>query len=266
MPRSSRRPVRLLAVWMLASATSAASAQERDPEKPVAGAERTTETSLLETGAELLQSQAPPAQLALHLVGFHPMKDDPGNQMEAHHYCHQATEDLAQCALFDGHGEDARLNGIEYIISEQLFEKLPAEEKKYWHPHNYEILSGQLVAPGIPGPVEHRAMAKKINSYGKTWHVWHTGSLGEPGDALPLGEPHLAWSFNRDGEAKPGLVEARDEKLDVDSAEKRRERQDLVANARPQCGVDVLRGKLAGASDELAPGVMPRGEGCPEAK
>ena len=48
------------------------------------------------------------------------------------------------------------MNGVEYIISEKLFETLPSEEKKYWHPHNGEILSGQLVAPGIP------KMAEKI--------------------------------------------------------------------------------------------------------
>ena len=259
MTRVPCRPACLLAVCLIGTAA----AQAQEPEAPQ-GRERSTKTAILETGAELLQSQAPPAQLSIHLVGFHPMKDDPGHQMEAHHYCHQATEELAQCALFDGNGKEARLNGIEYIISERLFETLPAEEKKYWHPHNYEILSGQLVAPGIPGPVEHQVMADKVNSYGKTWHVWRTGMHGESADPLPMGDPHLAWSFNRDGEAKPGLVQARDEKLGVDTAEKKRERQDLVQRAKPQCGVDVLRGKLPGASDELIPGVTARSEGCPE--
>ena len=32
---------------------------------------------------------------------------------------------------------------------------------------------------------------------------------------LPLGEPMLTWSFNRDGEAKAGLVEKRDKDLRV---------------------------------------------------
>jgi hypothetical protein len=30
-----------------------------------------------------------------------------------------------------------------------------------WHPHNYKTLSGQLVAPGIPDPVEHQVMSDK---------------------------------------------------------------------------------------------------------
>jgi len=259
MTISPRRSTGLLATACLLASLSARAQEPTTPQ----GEKRSTRTALLETGAELLQGQAPPGQLSIHLVGFHPMKDEPGHQMEAHHYCHQLNEELAQCALFDGHGEEARLNGIEYIISERLFETLPTGEKKYWHPHNYEILSGQLVAPGIPGPVEHRLMADKINSYGKTWHVWRTGTHGEGADALPLGDPHLAWSFNRDGEAKPGLVEERDRRLGVDTAEKKQARQDLVANAKPQCGVDVLAGKLPGAAAQPIPGVVARSEGCP---
>lgn len=82
--------------------------------------------------------------------------------------------DFAQCILFDGNGPEARLTGIEYIISEKLFQNLPEEEQQYWHPHNFEILSGQLVAPAIPEIAEHELMLLKMNSYGKTWHVWDT--------------------------------------------------------------------------------------------
>jgi hypothetical protein len=229
---------------------------------PPPGEERSTTTTLLETGAEILQAEAPVENLSLHLVGFHPMKHDPSHQMEAHHYCNQVNEEFAQCVLFDGQTEAARMNGIEYIISERLFEGLPAEEKKYWHPHNYEILSGQLVAPGIPAAAENAAMARKINSYGKTWHVWRSGMQGEPGDELPFGEPHLAWSFNRDGEAKEGLVAARDERLGVNTAEVRKRRQDLVATAKPQCGVDALRERFPGETYAIT-GVTARHEGCP---
>ena len=37
-------------------------------------------------------------------------------------------------------------DGLEYIISEKLHNTLPTDEKAYWHPLNYEILSGQLQA------------------------------------------------------------------------------------------------------------------------
>src|SRR5690606_12556740 len=130
----------------------------------------------------------------------------------------------------------------EYIVSEKLFRTLPEAERRFWHPHNGEILSGQLVAPGIPSVAEHALMKDKMNSYGKTWHLWNTGMTGHPGDALPLGPAALAWSFNRDGEIAPGLVERRDRRLGTDTARTREARRDLRTLAKPQTGVDALEG------------------------
>lgn len=246
-------------VWYvaaLAAATLVPPALARDSlaAGQVPGNPKTGATRALEAGARVLQSQAPLRPFDVYLSGFHPMKDKPELQMEAHHYCHQVNEDFAQCALFDGSSVAAKLNGIEYIISEKLFDTLPAAERQYWHPHNGEILSGQLVAPSIPGPAEKALMRSKLNSYGKTWHTWNTGRAGHPADPLPLGEPALAWSFNRDGEALPALVEARDRRLRVSSADKRRDRADLQPLARPQVGVDALKGKFARPVRDL-PGV-----------
>jgi hypothetical protein len=201
---------------------------------------------MLEMGAKVLQTDDPLEAMDLYLVGFHPMKENPVHQMEAHHFCRQVNEDFAQCVLFDGNTKEANLNGIEYIISEKLFQSLPEEEKQYWHPHNYEILSGQLVAPGIPEVAEKALMKSKMNSYGKTWHVWNTGGPGQIANPLPLGKPMLAWSFNQDGEAKQELVERRDEKLNIRTSELRKERQDLATFAKPQAGVDALKGQFSG--------------------
>jgi hypothetical protein len=241
----------LAAVAGLALAALHALAQTANTDPP--GDPKSAGTRALEAGARLLQGNAPPAQLDIYLDGFHPLKAHPRHQMEAHHFCRQVNEDFAQCALFDGNGKDARLNGIEYIISEKLFESLPADERQYWHPHNGEILSGQLVAPGIPAAAEKELMRRKMNSYGKTWHVWNTGPSGRGGDALPLGPPQLAWSFSRDGEIDPQLVASRDRSLGIETAEKRRDRAELRALARPQSGVDAL--KSAFPSTREIPGV-----------
>jgi hypothetical protein len=235
---TSSRPNRAALVLLAVSASLGAVAQQSNPPP---GSDKTARTRALELGAKALQGNAPPARMDVYLVGFHPLKDRPEHQMPAHHFCHQVNQDFAQCTLFDGNGAGANLTGIEYIISEKLFETLPSEERQYWHPHNGEILSGQLVAPGIPDVAERALMRDKMNSYGKTWHVWNTGMPGATGDALPLGPPMLAWSFNRDGEAKPGLVEQRDEKMGIDSADKRRQRAPLRALAKPQSGVDDLK-------------------------
>ena len=234
-------------------AANCAIAQEKvAPPGVPPGTEKTPKTRLLEAGAKLLQNNSPVANFDIYLVGFHPMKERPEHQMEAHHYCHQKNEDFAQCVLFDGNTKAANMHGLEYIISEKLFESLAPGEKKFWHPHNGEILSGQLIAPGIPKIAEKALMKSKMNSYGKTWHVWNTGHRGQPNDELPLGEPMLAWSFNRDGEIAPGLVEDRDRKMNLNSAKTRGERADLKNMAKPQMGVDDLKGKFTRPTKDIS--------------
>lgn len=60
-------------------------------------------------------------------------------QVEAHHYCSHLNEEVRQCIIYDSADNNARLIGIEYIISRRLFEALPEEEKKLWHSHQYEV-------------------------------------------------------------------------------------------------------------------------------
>lgn len=91
-------------------------------------------------------------------------------QLIAHHYCSHINQDVRQCVIYDSDRPDARLIGVEYIISEDLFNALPAEEKKLWHSHVHEVKSGQLVAPGVPDIAEKEVMKELINTYGKTFH------------------------------------------------------------------------------------------------
>lgn len=222
---------------------------------PAPGRPKGARTRTLAAGSHLLQGHWPLDEFDIYLVGFHPMRDDPEHQCEAHHFCRQVTEDFAECVLFDGNTPDANLIGVEYIISEALFERLPAGERDFWHPHNGEILSGQLVAPGLPGMAEHELMRKKMNSYGKTWHVWDTGGTHGPGDAVPMGEAKLMWSFSRLGEARDWLIRQRDERMGFDTDGVGRSRQDLVALARPQEGVDTLHGRYGRPTRDI-PGVV----------
>ncbi len=216
--------------------------EERAPKVEPEGREPTEKTEDIEAGAKVAQKATPPGEFDVYLVAFHPHASNPMHQMEAHHYCRQVNEDFAQCVLFDANTENANLNGIEYIISGKMFETLSAEEKRLWHPHNYEILSGQLRAPGLTPDAEDDLMRSKMNSYGKTYHLWNTGGFGATADTMPLGEPQLAWSFNADGEAQAGMIEARDRAMELDTAEARQRRQNMIPLAQPQWGVDALAG------------------------
>jgi hypothetical protein len=206
--------------------------------------------SALQAGAQIIQRKSPLRGFDIYVVGLHCARHQPENQMEAHHFCKQVNSEFLQCALFDGNTDDANLIGIEYIISERLFDGLADEEKGFWHPHNYEILSGQLTAPGLPRAAEHALMRLLVNSYGKTWHVWHTGrhdGEGPPAHPLPVGEPHLMWSFNRDGEADPRLKADLQTGMQIDEAEKRAARRDLAKLAHPQRGVNEMRADFPNA-------------------
>jgi hypothetical protein len=251
-----RRILHLSAILLLATDLSC-SKKDSPPPNPQAppGANKAADTKILEKGAEALQDLSPVRSIDHYLDGFHVMKDDTSLHMEAHHYCKGMNEEFTQCVIFDGNTADSNIIGIEYIISEGLFASLPDDEKQNWHPHNYEILSGELIMPGVPAIAEKAALAKKINSYGKTWHIWDTGHVGHPAaHKLPIGKPLLAWSYNRDGQMPAELAQQRDQRMNVSTLEKRKQRADLAANAKPQMGVDELKAKLSGSS--APPGVM----------
>lgn len=229
--------------------------EDRDSPVTAAGAGKGAWLATLEQGANLLQDAAPLRGFDVYVVGFHCPKGEPAEQMEAHHFCRVVNDDLLQCVLFDGNTRSANLIGIEYIVSEGLFDTLPDDEKPYWHPHNFELLSGQLVAPGLPEPAEKAFFERLVNSYGKTWHTWHTGRHdGAPGSSLPLGDPKLMWSFNREGECDESLKADRDEAMHVDTAAKSRARQTFLPLTHPQHGVDAMRDDFPGATP--IPGVV----------
>lgn len=188
------------------------------------GTETSAKTRALEGGAALLQDATPLRALNAYLDGFHFTSGKPEMQMEAHHYCGHLNEDVIQCVLFDGNDDDAKLVGIEYIVSAAVFATLPDAEKNLWHSHVHEVQSGQLIAPGIPIAAEHELMEKIAGTYGKTWHTWHT----HEGQALPVGAPLLMMGFTRDGQIKEELVRDRDGRFEVSSADKRDNRADIT--------------------------------------
>lgn len=95
-----------------------------------------------------------------------------------------------QCVLYDDNSQAAKMTGIEYIIPGEAFDQLSEDEQHYWHPHNFEILSGQLSLPAEKN--ELKVMEQKLNSYGKTIHVWKAGVYGQEDEKFPPSE-NLDW-------------------------------------------------------------------------
>lgn len=69
------------------------------------------------------------------------------------------------------------------MISPRLYATLPAEERKLWHSHVFEVKSGMLIMPlpaTAPMPTaaweaaETAEMKDVIEIYGKVYHLWQT--------------------------------------------------------------------------------------------
>jgi Protein of unknown function (DUF1264). len=195
------------------------------------GADKSAKSNVLDAGADLIQSAPPLKKINAYLDGFHFYNGNIGAQMEAHHYVSQLNEDVYQAVIYDGNGEDAKLMGVEYIITERLFKTLDDEEKKLWHSHHHEVKSGTLIAPGLPDIAEYELMEKLVSTYGKTIHTWHTDQEFQ----LPIGSPMIMMGFTKDGQLDPKLLEERDRRFNVSSAEKKKQRTDI-----PMPDVDPL--------------------------
>ncbi|TNL11244.1 DUF1264 domain-containing protein [Kosakonia cowanii] len=217
---------RLALYLILPLALAGCNANNTPPQTPIPGEKTSGKLQTLESGAAVMQSRPPIDAISTYLDGFHFYSGNQKGQMEAHHYVTVLNEDVMQGVIYDGNTRDARLMGVEYIISERLFKTLPAEEKKLWHSHRYEVKSGSLVAPGLPAVADKALMSKIVNTYGKTFHTWHT----DRDKTLPLGTPALMMGFTADGQLNPALLVDRDRRFDINTEEIKAERADLPAN------------------------------------
>lgn len=185
---------------------------------------------MLDTAAALAQRRLPLEAMNTYLNGFHMYADDMGRQVEASHFCMHLAPDLHQCVIFDSNATDARLIGIEYIISAERYERLPDDEKQLWHSHHYEVKSGQLVAPGIPQMAEHAYFEDLVTTYGKTFHTWQLDRHD-----FPYGVPQLMMAFTADGQVDTEKLAERDRRLGVDTARRREHRADIpMPRVQPQ--------------------------------
>ncbi|TFK19283.1 DUF1264 domain-containing protein [Coprinopsis marcescibilis] len=179
------------------------------------------QSTILDTAAGLTQDFAPVKNICGFLNGFHCYADEPGTYVEENHYCSHSNEDIRQCLIYDSPERNARLIGVEYMISPKLYATLSPTERKLWHSHVFEVKSGMLIMPrptGVPSKIwqaaEDKEMEEVIQLYGKTFHFWQI----DKGHELPLGMPKLMGSFT-EKESMPAFEKAvgdRDERFGSD--------------------------------------------------
>ncbi|XP_022142043.1 oil body-associated protein 2B-like [Momordica charantia] len=180
---------------------------------------------LLDKGAKMMQSLKPVKQISQHACSFALYAHDLSRQIETHHYVSRVNQDFLQCALYDSDASDAHLIGVEYIVSDEIFETLSPDEQKLWHSHAYEIKSGLFVQPRVPEMVAKPELQNLAKTYGKFWCAWQV----DRGDKLPLGAPALMMSPQAadGGVVKEELVQKRDDKYNISTEAIKKSRVEL---------------------------------------
>ncbi|XP_006644656.2 oil body-associated protein 2B [Oryza brachyantha] len=183
---------------------------------PPPGKATTVSSQLLDMGAQAVQALKPVHQMKQHACSFALYAHDLGRQVEVHHFVSRLNQDVLQCAVYDSDRPSARLIGVEYIVTDAIFESLPPEEQKLWHSHAYEVKAGLWTDVGVPEALQSSEMARMAKTYGKLWCTWQV----DRGDALPLGAPALMVSPQaaEPGRVRAELVRGRDERYRIDSS------------------------------------------------
>jgi len=189
---------------------------------------------LLAKGAAVLQSFSPLKSFHQHVIGVNCYAGNTQRQIPVHTFCTQLGPEVYQCLIYDTDESDARLIGVEFMISRSLFEALPNDEKKYWHSHVGDVKHGLMTFPGLPYAVEGKFLENLVDTYGKIWHFWQI----DRGDQLPMGTPQLMDSLLTSEEVDERLLSERDAKHGFKTDDLIEHRKDLPC---PQILPDSLR-------------------------
>ncbi|KAL5577061.1 hypothetical protein UlMin_018760 [Ulmus minor] len=225
--------------------------KEIPPGKPMSAGQH-----MLDKGAQMLQSLKPVKQMSQHVCTFALYSHDMKRQIETHHYVTRLNQDFLQCAVYDSDDSSAHLIGVEYIVSDRIFEDLPPDEQKLWHSHAYEIKSGLWVNPRVPEMIGNPELENLTKTYGKFWCTWQV----DRGDALPLGAPALMMSPQavNMGMVKPDLLQKRDDKYNISSEEFKEARMDLAEPEWINPQADYWKQQDKGSAVDIQPVEMKR--------
>jgi Protein of unknown function (DUF1264) len=129
----------LFGAVVLAGISACAISPTSDSPTAAPGVEKTTKTQALGLGARALQDTAPVE-----------LPDDRG---------------IHQCAIYDGQRQGSEAD--EGRAHRQRPAVPRVGEQHMWHPHDYEMKSGLLIAPGLPQAAEHELMEKLVGTWGQ---------------------------------------------------------------------------------------------------
>jgi hypothetical protein len=107
---------------------------------------------------------------------------------QMNHWCKLDTTIVAVCQLYAGNDTNAKLSQIEFIITDEQYQSLPAREKQNWHNHAVELTPqrGEPQIISLPAGVNGTQLLDTLtHTYGKVITLW------DPSDELPNYEPYV---------------------------------------------------------------------------
>jgi hypothetical protein len=177
-------------------------------------------------------------------------------QYIAYHYCQSIGPGHSHCVVFDSNEDNARIVANEEIVSYEIFEKLPEQERRLWHSKEFSVRNGFLVIPGLSPEQELDVMAAVINSYGKVTEVLNSyrsfnqnqgganfyGSSGSSEDDRIIGGyPQLSYGYIDESQVNYELVAEMDRVLNLSTTYEQRREQRRNLESRPRIsGADYL--------------------------
>ncbi|MFN2527249.1 MAG: DUF1264 domain-containing protein [Candidatus Baltobacteraceae bacterium] len=102
----------------------------------------------------------------------------------AHHWCKRISVRLVECQLYDSDAPNAKLVGVEPIVSDETFRSFPPAEQRSWHWH--KTSKATIVIPGASAQKNQTVNRRRGTTHGKTILLW------DPLDSVdPVGPPRI---------------------------------------------------------------------------
>lgn len=199
-------------------------AEQKQGGQNIPGDRERVKTRVGEGLSSMMQSLTPLKSFDTHISTIKHYGNNYRRQVPVHEYIMHINEDVMQALIMDCDRADAKLIGVEYIISEKLYKQLPEEEKKLWYSKGFEAKSGAMVAPRMPMAMEHKLMKDLAPTYAKSISLWHSDR-----DQLPLGLPQFMVAPTKEGMLNFDLLHKRDKELGIDTEAERKNRADIQA-------------------------------------
>jgi hypothetical protein len=160
-----------------------------EPRRPTGARPQAGEQSERGSIAEAIGTEASIARELLcppTFAGAHCLRERAGSAGVSHHDCGPLNNAVSHYLLYDGPDPDARLIGVEYLVSDEVYRRMPAEEKLYWHAHECEGDAGLLSSPRSRRSDAKATRVEVGTLWGKVYRTWVSGGDYPRGPSQPF--------------------------------------------------------------------------------